>query len=125
MITVSWRYTPPSGVALQEHCRQLPQFMLLAFREAGNKDAVFVVSAEIASILEVSAPRVWFADRLSTHGQMVARVGSLFKIPVWLNLDNMENEVLVAEDPVEPYPLAKVVIAGLIDTTVLDRLASI
>ena len=121
MIVVWWRWTPPPGVMLIEHAKMLPAMMIAAYVKAGSV-GLFVVSPEIAAILDTQFS-VFKAENAAAGP--IARIGTLRDIPVWMNLDNMENEVLVAEDPVDPFPLAKLVIDDLVDTTVLDRLAKL
>lgn len=121
MIVVRWSWTPPGGVSLSEHAKALPMMMRMAYKEAGWT-GVFVVSCEVAAILDTQFS-VFKAENAAAGP--IARIGTLRDIPVWVNLDNMENEVLVAEDPVDPFPLAKLVIDDLVDTTVLDRLAKL
>ena len=127
MIVVWWRWTPPPGVSLYEHAKMLPAMMIAAYVKAGSVGC-FVVSCEVSAILDTQFD-VFKAEKVvpGPIGRIgrIGRIGTLRDIPVWVNLDNMENEVLVAEDPVDPFPLAKLVIDDLVDTTVLDRLAKL
>ena len=120
MKVVRWSWTPPSGVSLSDHAKMLPAMMAAAYISADHM-GLFVVSPEIAAILDTLFV---FKGGSSMPGGAV-KIGSLRDIPVWVNLDNLENEVLVADDPYDPIARSKLVIDDLVDTTVLDRLAKL
>ena len=120
MKVVRWSWTPPSGVSLSDHAKMLPAMMAAAYISADHM-GLFVVSPEIAAILDTLFV---FRPMTAVPGP-VTQIGTLKDVPVWVNLDNMGNEVLVADDPYDPIARSKLVIDDLVDTTVLDRLAKL
>ena len=120
---VRWDFKPPPGVTLYEHCKTLPLMMMETHR-LGERAGIFIVSCEVAAILEsLSMPRIYEACFVK-RGPIV-KLGDLHNIPVWLNADIIEAEVMVTDQPDDIYPIAKLVIENLVEDTVLDYLARI
>lgn len=118
MIVLRWSFTPPSGVSLSEHCKLLPLKLRQAYVE-GDEPGCLVVSPEIAAILETQYS---FRAENSPAGP-IRKIGVLYGIQVWSNLDIVRDEALAVAEPDDIYPTAKLIVDNLVDENPLDYLA--
>ena len=120
MIVHTWNYTPLPGVSLYDHCVSLPIYLIDVYA-AGCKPGCLVVSPMIAPILDTQR---CFKPVKSPAG-LIRRIGDLFNIPVWVNVDIVGNEALAVSEPDDLYPTAKLMIVNLVEETALVYLAGI
>lgn len=95
--------------------------MLEAYATFADVGCVFVVSYEVAAVLEHTE---CFNDVGPRPGP-VTMIGSVGGIQVWVNADIIVvNEVLVVDRPEDLHPKARVVIEGMVpEETALDYLS--